>query len=44
MKDKNKKNIKDAMILFEKVMKASVQDNPLPKPKKKTAKKTTKKD
>ncbi|HRG51348.1 MAG TPA: hypothetical protein PLL00_00815 [Bacteroidia bacterium] len=44
MKDKNKKNIEDAMILFEKVMKASVQDKPLPKPKRKTTKKTTKKD
>lgn len=44
MKDKSKKNIKDAMSLFEKVMKASVQQNPLPKTKRKTTKKTTKKD
>lgn len=44
MKDKSKKNIKDAMILFEKVMKASVQDTPLPKPKRKITKKTVKKD
>ena len=44
MKDKNKKNIKDAMILFEKSDETSVQQNPLPKTKKKTSKKTVKKD
>ena len=43
MEDKSKKNIKDAMSLFEKVMKASVQQNPLPKPKRKTTKKVLKK-